>query len=175
MATPFTESAVSSPAVPHVIRLRGPWQYTVVARSVLLPDGSSTEVETDLPPPGKLDMPADWDQSPGRDFHGRVNYSRSFGAPTGLEAGDRVELVVERVNASGQVWFNGVPLGEIPAGANTSRFDVRRLLKPRNQLVVQVCRPKQSPSDLALPQAESGDSPGGLLGEVRLEIFAAGS
>ena len=70
----------------HVIRLRGPWEYCPLARTVMLADGSRRRETDDLPAAGRIIMPADWGATLGADFHGRVSYLRRFGRPTGLDA-----------------------------------------------------------------------------------------
>ncbi len=156
---------------PHIIRLRGPWQYEPLARTLLLPSG---EVETeggDLPPPGRIQMPADWGDSLGPDFRGRVRYQRRFGSPTGLSSGDRVELVVEAVDARGRVSVNGTSLGEIYFADPPARFDITARLLPSNLLIVEVELPRLSSESPPLPRPGRDGLPGGLIGEVRLEIF----
>src|SRR5689334_15161480 len=108
----------------HTIRLRGPWEYSVLSRWLARGTEESTEP---LPADGKLEMPADWGATLGSDFRGRVRYRRRFGYPTGLQAEDKIDLVFERVNASGRVWLNDVLIGEIPSGGQPAKFSVRQL------------------------------------------------
>ena len=140
----------------HIIRLRGPWEYRVLT--------------SDSPLSGHLTMPADWGSTLGADFRGRVAYRRRFGRPTGLGPADRVELVIGRVDALGSVRLNGEPLGEIPAGGQPWRCDVTAALRRRNELIVEVELPHAP--DHARPVSRPGREglPGGLVGEVRLEI-----
>jgi hypothetical protein len=126
-----------------------------------------------LPPPGQIRMPADWGQTLGADFRGRVQYHRQFGCPTGLEPGDRLELVIDRVDAFGAIVLNGRSLGQIPAGGARARYDITPWLARRNDLVIEVELPKVT-ADSAFPSRPGRDGmPGGIVGEVRLEIFAA--
>lgn len=157
--------------MPHVIRLRGPWHYRALARTVLLEDGTPAEEPGDLPPPGRTKMPSDWGDSLGPDFRGRVRYSRSFHRPTGLDHGQRVELLVDQVDAWGQVTLNGHYLGEVRTMAGPGRFDVTDKLLDRNELIVEVELPRATAASarLARPTGRAG-KPGGLVGEVRLEI-----
>jgi hypothetical protein len=156
-----------------VIRLRGPWQYRPLARTVLLADGSTRETAGVLPPPGRVHMPADWGQTLGATFRGRVQYRRDFGCPTGLEAGDRVELVIERVDAFGVVVFNTRSLGQIHAGGEKASFDVTSWLRRRNELLIEVELPEVTSASAPLSRPGREGLPGGLVGEVRIEIFAA--
>lgn len=155
----------------HVIRLRGPWEYRPLARTVRLADGSNRAESGDLPAPGRIQLPADWGATLGSDFRGRVAYLRRFGRPTGLDAAGRVELVITRVDAMGSVRLNGQGLGDIPAGGAVWRCDVTARLRPRNELVVEVELPRLT--DRSPPLARPGREglPGGLIGRVRLEII----
>src|SRR4051794_4944409 len=95
----------------HVIRLRGPWEYLPLAKFVPQAEGGWTEQHADLPAAGRMHMPADWKETLGQDFRGRVRYTRHFNCPTGLEPHDRVWLVLEGVDARGEVILNSARLG----------------------------------------------------------------
>ncbi len=144
----------------HTIRLRGPWHYEPVARfDIVGNDAAGNSIKDNLPPAGKQKMPADWTSTLGADFHGKVRYRRTFHAPTGLEAGQGVGLVVEEGATVLAVWLNNRPL--IPALApapGNSRFAIEQLLQPTNQLLIEVEHRAADPGV------------GGLTGEVRLEI-----
>lgn len=156
---------------PHTIRLRGPWSYQPLARTVRLP-GGTTEVEPDgepLPPEGTQRMPGDWSETLGANFRGRVRFTRHFHRPTGLDARDRVDLVLAEVEGSAELVLNDQPLGRIALGAGAARFEVSDHLQLRNLLQVDVELPRESDG------GGSADSPhrgGGLVGVVQLEIFA---
>ena len=104
---------------------------------------ASCEIEaTDLPPSARATMPADWSESFGAGFLGRVRYMRTFQKPTGLERGDKVWLVVEPPRSLGIVrlgraasWepFDGVK----PADGSISPS----LLADRNTLEIIVDHP----------------------------------
>ena len=153
----------------HIIRLRGPWQVEAVARFVPLPDGSYRPDHDNLPVAARMTMPADWSAVCGADFLGRVRYRRAFNKPTGLESGERVFLVVERPRSWGRGELNGKPLGDVARGESMGRFDVTAILEPHNQLEILVEHPAL---DGAFPAQDDGDldAPGGLVGEVWLEI-----
>jgi hypothetical protein len=157
----------------HVIRLRGPWEYCPLARSVMQADGSHRLETNGLPAAGRITMPADWGATLGADFCGRVSYLRRFGRPTGLTAADRVELVIDRVDAFGCAALNSHELGEIAADGQPWRCDVTARLRPRNELVIEVELPQLTADSPALARSGREGLPGGLIGEVRLEIFAA--
>jgi hypothetical protein len=126
-----------------------------------------------LPPPGTCDVPSDWAEILGADFHGRVRYRRKFGCPTGLEPGDRVRLVIEQVEAFGAVALNQVMLGDIGSGRTNTGFDVTALLKPRNELCVDVELPRGEPLSPSLSHRDRERQAGGLVGDVCLEIHSA--
>ena len=116
----------------HVIRLRGPWQYEVPARTRRRPDGTTESIPDRLPPPGTISPPYDGGQFLGVDFFGRVLFRRRFGKPTGLDSGERVFLVVQSVDAFGTVELNGNRLGAIPGRGGDFRLDVTDELEPQN-------------------------------------------
>jgi len=149
---------------PHRIRLRGPWDYEPLAEFVDAADGTVNERVDDLPPAGRAAMPRDWREMLGGDFRGRVRFCRRFSCPTGLEPGDRVELVIDAVAGSAAVFLDDQPLGDVDPSAGSLRSDVSGRLSGRHELVVEV----QSPATCVK------DQPRGLTGEVRLEIFPAG-
>lgn len=153
----------------HTIRLRGPWNVEPVARFVLQADGTYRPENEHLPPLTKMTMPADWSAAFGADFLGRVRYHRVFQSPTGLENGERVFLVVEPQRSAARVTLKRDLLGFVDPGEPAGRFDVTDRLEDHNQLEIFVDHP-------ALDSMHStvGDPtalpPGGLVGEVRLEI-----
>lgn len=163
----------------HTIRLRGPWQVEPVCRFVRKVDGALDESTDDLPPAARVTMPADWAATCGEDFWGRVGYLRTFQKPTGLESGERVFLVVEPPRSRGCVllsrtsavnaWSDGILLGEVECGDAPGRFEITELLDEHNRLEIVVDHPAL---DAASRANDDGGTclPGGLVGEVRLEI-----
>jgi len=153
----------------HTIRLRGPWLVEPNYRFVLQPDGSYKLLKDGLPPATRATMPSDWSQVLGAEFLGRVGYRRTFQRPTGLEEGQRVWLVIEPPRSSACVMLHEKLLGFIDPGTSLGRFDITARLEDHNRLVIYVDHP-------ALNELRStvGDPtelpPGGLVGEVRLEI-----
>jgi len=136
--------------MPHIIRLRGPWDY-----QVLLHLGPDDAPETPLPS-GRVQMPCDWSESLGPIFCGRVRYRRTFNWTAPLEADQRVTLAFDGVTQKAQVTLNGQLLGSF--GPDPAWLDITALLKPHNELLVEVAA------------VHTGAGPGGLTGEVRLEI-----
>ena len=136
-----------------------------------MPDGTCQPDARTLPPPGRVQLPADWGVTLGPNFHGCVRYRRYFHRPTGLENVDRVELVLEEVDAHGIVELNGVNLGEVALGEGAGRFDVTDRLIGHNELCVHVESPRIGPDHRYLSRPGREGLPGGLIGEVRLEIY----
>ncbi|HPM81075.1 MAG TPA: hypothetical protein PLF81_10260 [Candidatus Anammoximicrobium sp.] len=155
----------------HVIRLRGPWEHRLVARTSPPAGGPPGTGTSELPPSGWVVMPADWNATLGPSFCGRVAYHRRFGRPTGLGPADRVDLVIDGVDASGSVRLNGESLGEIPLGWQVWRCDVTARLRPRNELIVEVERTPVIDGKPPIPRPGRDGLPGRLMGDVRLEIF----
>ena len=117
-------------------------------------------------------MPATWGATLGEMFRGRVSYRRKFGKPTGLQPSDRVELVCDGVDAFGTAELNETLLGDIPPGLRLTRFDITKLLQPRNQLIIEVSLPMLDSRASGMHASEREHRTGGIVGEVRLEIFA---
>jgi beta-galactosidase/beta-glucuronidase len=156
----------------HPIRLRGPWELEIVARYEQ--DGAVYRVvPTELEAQRKATTLGDWGPILGDDFRGQVRYLRRFNRPTGLTPSTRVDLVIERVDATARVLLNGQTIGELTFETGVGRWDVTTQLKYRNEFLIDVVCPEISPDGTALSRGERSDSPGGLLGEVRLEIFDA--
>jgi len=148
----------------HAIRLRGPWDYQVLARSV--ERGGKVELSgADLPPPGRVTMPTDWGDSLGGDFRGQVLYRRKFNGPTGIAPTLRVWLVFDGADAAAVVALNNTRLGRVDGPGCRAEFDVTLLVRQHNTITAIVEKP--------FLDDEAGDRanvPGGLVGEVRLEI-----
>ena len=108
----------------------------------------------------------------GRDFRGRVRHVRAFGRPTRLEPGEQVWLVVSAVDLAGTAELNGQPLGPLAGFREPTRFEVTDRLAERNELVIEVELPPLAEADEQ--RLRRAGLPGGLIGEVRLEIFPPG-
>jgi hypothetical protein len=153
----------------HTIRLRGPWQVEPLKRFVLQADGSYKPEDGGLPAAQRMTMPADWSDFLGADFLGRVRYRRTFHKPTGLESGERVWLVVEPVRSEACIVWKGELVGFVDPGDESGRFDITDRLEDHNAVEIIVDHPA-----LDFMRSTVGDPsllpPGGLVGEVRLEI-----
>ena len=138
----------------HPIRLPGPWQVRIIQQTA----GSA-----DLPETFSCRLPGDWTEPLGHDFRGIVRLERRFNRPTGLQPGQPVYLVVQRVDLQGQVTLNDHCLG--PVGPDHPlRQEIAHLLIDPNRLSIEV--------ELRLNCQRTGreSQGGGRLGEVRLEI-----
>lgn len=153
----------------HTIRLRGPWQLEPVFRYVLRADGGYDRHADGLPAAAKLTMPADWSAVFGDDFFGRVRCVRTFNSPSGLQPDELVWLVVEPQRSLARVVMAEETLGVVAASGPPQRFDITHRLGSHNRLEIFVDHPA-----LVEEGSSVGDPkllpPGGLIGEVRLEI-----
>lgn len=140
-----------------------------VQQFVLQPDGTYEPFSDDLPLPVRAKMPADWSPAFGSDFFGRVRYRRTFQKPTGLDEGQRVFLVVEPPRSRGMITLNAELLGTVRTGDAPGRFDITDRLRETNRLDILVDHPALD--DAATRHDDNATNlPGGLVGEVRLEI-----
>jgi hypothetical protein len=128
---------------------------------------SADAVTRPVPAAGLLTMPSDWSPIAGPDFRGRVQFTRRFGCPTGILDDDRVDLVVDAVDYRAAIELNGRPLGETRWGAGPWRVAITTWLQPANELRITVELPAGE-----LDRGERTGKPGGLIGEVRLEIHS---
>jgi hypothetical protein len=102
-----------------------------------------------------MTMPCRWHEGGLTDFAGRVRFTRRFGYPGRIDAGERVWLTFAGVEGTAEVWLNDHALGRHEGSAGPFEYDVTTLLDTRNRLVVEI--------------AEMTGR-GGLWGEVALEI-----
>jgi hypothetical protein len=135
---------------PHRIRLRGPWECEPLARLA-----GQNLIAEGLPPPTRMTMPARWRDAGLPDFRGRVRLRRRFGYPGRIDAHERVWLTCAGVDGTAEVRLNDAPLGCRQGADGPFEFEVTELLRPRNDLCVEV---------VELTGA------GGLWGEVALEV-----
>lgn len=137
------------PPSPHVIRLREPWE-----RQVATDAEKATPENQPHPKSGECGV--------------TIRFSRRFGLPTGLQTGDRIELVLETISVSGRVSLNDVPLGEISAGESLTKLDLTGRLQNRNLLVIDFfpANSQQGPAGNSLSLSE-------FVAEVRLEIHSS--
>ncbi|MBT4867684.1 MAG: hypothetical protein HON53_21495 [Planctomycetaceae bacterium] len=137
---------------PHRIHLNGPWTYEWIGRK----DDRGSERQAE---PLRIKLPAVWNDLFGP-VTGNVRFRRSFGKPTNLESNERVFLCFDGIGGTGTVRLNGGELGTLDGKQTSARYDVTRLLKSRNTLLVELCfAPDASPAE-----------PGGLWRPVAIEI-----
>ena len=153
----------------HSIRLRGPWQLEPVYRYVRRADGEFEPRTDELPPPARLHMPADWSAAFGPDFLGRVRCVRTFNTPPGLVPEERVWLVVEPQRSTARVMMGDDTLGVVAAEGEPLRVDITHRLDNFNRLEIIVEHPALVQGKSAVGEPKQLP-PGGLIGEVRLEI-----
>jgi hypothetical protein len=131
---------------PHRIRLRGPWECEPIAAAT---------GDTPLPPALRMTVPCRLAEGGLAGFAGRVRFRRRFGYPGRIDSYERVWLTFGGVGAAAEVWLNGERLGRHEEAEGPFEHEVTPLLRPRNELVVEV---------------EAPDDRGGLWGEVALEV-----
>ena len=153
----------------HTIRLRGPWQLEPLERYEFGGDGRCKRLSQGMPANARSTMPTDWSSAFGAEFCGRVRYHRVFQSPTGLDSGERVWLVVEPPRSHGAVKLNGKPLGDVSWSGPHFRWDITDLLDDHNRLEIVVEHPPLDGDSVANDDSDI-NRPGGLVGEVRLEI-----
>jgi hypothetical protein len=147
----------------HIIRLRKPWSCQVQAT---MRDGILTSVEA---LPQTVDVPGDWSPVADASFRGTVQYTRTFNRPTGIEVRTRVVLCLELVDGRADVTLNGEPVGVACWPDLPRRFEIKEQLAIRNELVVAVSL-LDEPEPTPRPPSRGAGDPGGLIGDVRLEI-----
>jgi hypothetical protein len=152
----------------HTIRLRGPWQLESLQRYVKRGFGGYDSSKIGLTASDRSQMPADWCETMGPDFLGVVRYSRKFNRPTNLRD-DRVWLVVEPPRSCCLVRVNRTFIGHVRYGSAAGRFDITDLIEDHNVVDIDVEHPELD-DDGNSPNDGSVCTPGGLVGEVRLEI-----
>ena len=156
----------------HTIRLRGPWQYTPLAHTYWTEAAVSIECDTDVPAPGRLTLPSDWEPVLGKDFRGKVLFQRQFNLPTGLHESSIVQLSVESVDAMATLYLNHHTLGNIALEQSSATFEIQQHLEPTNLLEIAVDLPTTDAHSAALPRAGRTDQQaGGITGEVQLVIL----
>ena len=155
--------------MPHTIRLRGPWELEPLERYLKREGGGYESSMVGLPAGERVTMPADWCACLGRDFLGVVRFSRNFNLPTNLGPSERVWLVVDPPRSCGRVRVNDQPCGYVRFGEAAGRFDITPFLKNFNRVDIDVEHP-QLGDDRKAPENGCEFVPGGLVGEVRLEI-----
>ena len=104
---------------PHVIRLRGPWEFETLG---------------DDPQRGIVQAEGDW--LAGLTAGQRIRLRRRFQRPTGLSAQTQVTIVVAGV-ACERVLLNEEALEGVTEG-DAVRFDVSTRLRPSNLLTIEV-------------------------------------
>jgi hypothetical protein len=119
-------------SIPHVIRLRGPWDCEPVARDAR-PDDSLAAVRC----------------------------TRRFNAPTNLDALERVWLVCDAVETCARFTLNGRPLGTIDGPRAQPRIDLTVALAPHNVLLIEIDLPADAPPPSGALDASLG-LPGGI-------------
>jgi Exo-beta-D-glucosaminidase Ig-fold domain/Concanavalin A-like lectin/glucanases superfamily/Glycosyl hydrolases family 2/Glycosyl hydrolases family 2, TIM barrel domain len=79
-------------------------------------------------------------------------YRNEFPSPSlNTNAGDHLELTFQGINYRAEVWLNGIRLGEMRGAFQRGIYDITKLVKPRNVLLVLVSPPPHP----GIPQEQS--------------------
>ena len=151
--------------MPHIIRLRGPWNFQPVARFVAGPDNSLIKSTENLPPGGTTELQSSWNDIVGADFQGIVQFTRRFHCPTGLAADSKVWLVVENFAGPASVKLNDRELGSTLGGRGSDPA-----INQRCPARLEISDRLQSQNILAITATRTRTETGELIGLVRLEI-----
>ncbi len=106
-----------------------------------------------MPPSHTIRLRDPWQTEPTARGHTRLR--RRFGWTATLAAGDRVLLAIGAATVEGRVYVNEVALGTFTPDCLPAQFEISRLLRPRNEAVIEIG--------------------GGKVGGVSLEIHTASS
>ncbi|MBA63914.1 MAG: hypothetical protein CMJ76_16285 [Planctomycetaceae bacterium] len=155
----------------HIIRLRGPWQYTPIATTRWTKNQQSEETGTEVPKPGTMKIPCDWADSLGPDFRGKVLFQRHFHKPSGLDENDTVRIYIEQVNALADIFLNHEAIGSASVEEGSTFFPIEDKLEQYNLLEIIVDFPLVNDQSGQLVTNE--DLSGGITGEIQLEIVTA--
>ncbi len=156
---------------PYLIRLPSPWSFRVI--QYVGPRRPTDDVDdwpTDVPI--SVRVPADWSTVLGAGFRGRVEYSRFFNRPTGIDTDTRLRLRLDLVDGAATVSLNNEPLGAACWPDFPRHFDITGRLQTRNELRigVELLEAEQSATTSNRPPGRAASDAGGLVGEVHLEI-----
>jgi hypothetical protein len=102
-----------------------------------------------------MTMPCHWSEGGLRNFTGLVRFRRRFGYPGRIDEHERVWLTFEGIDREAEIRVNDHRLGRSQGRCGAFEFEVTTLLRPRNELVVDV---------------DGTAEQGGLWGEVALEV-----
>ena len=157
--------------MPHIIRIRGPWQREVIEVAAAgSATGDSGCVKVPVGNTKSVSMPAPWDEDLGRSFRGRVVYARHFNCPTSIDATTPIRMVFTKVVAgAARILLNDQPVGAFQWPTDEAVIDVTGQLQTRNEIRVELASLIDGANETGdiVTQVPAGF---GLVGEVRLEI-----
>ena len=108
---------------PHIIRLRGPWEFEPLSGE-------------HAPPPGRIVIPCAWTESVLGSFRGTVRFRRRFHWPATLTEQERLLLHFTEIDGRATFKFNGQEL-DVREGDPLS-WDITKLVQPRNDLIAEL-------------------------------------
>ena len=126
--TPQHVSRTTSVMKPHRMHLHGPWQYEWLSDAPF--DQSRTRS-------GRVKIPDEWNTLFG-DIAGKVLFRRRFHKPTNLEQHEHVYLIIVKLKGRVRISVNDVLLGAAQNPDETLDFEITDLLKPANELSLEI-------------------------------------
>lgn len=147
----------------HRINLKGPWNYAWLEGPHDSSDAAESTAPEDSPllTDSRIRMPASW-QSAFGNASGTIRFRRRFQWPANLDENERVHIAFDRIGGEACIAVNDQNIGSLSDTSVTDSFDITALLKPSNELSVEL---SFSPADAT--------TPGGLYEPVALEIHLA--
>jgi len=144
LLTGLQAEAAQPAGYPRKISLDGSWSYRPLARTTLHADGSITEATSDLPAPGTMPVPSNWNLQGLPNFNGWVRFERDFDFSEPVSPSDRVFLVLQGVDYFADVELNGTPVGRHEGYFQTFELDVTPQIKRgRNHVAITVDAPME--------------------------------
>lgn len=147
---------------PHSIRLRGPWEFQTL---------------DDEPRTGSMTLGTFWHHGPLPDYWGQVALRRRFNWIAKIADDEIVWLCVDRCIGRATFQLNGRQLGAGSSIWGECRFDVTELLRPSNELVIQLDASAESDLHFGSLGHSEASAPagkrhpvGGILGGVCLTV-----
>ncbi|WP_018133520.1 glycoside hydrolase family 2 protein [Effusibacillus pohliae] len=130
------------------IDLNGEWEYRPLSRTCIGTDGGIREDKTDLPAPGVMTIPQNWELAGVHNFAGRIEFVKHFSASPEQFEGKMVFLRFDGVDYFAKVYLNDRYIGEHEGYFQPFEFDVSGLLKEDNVVKVIVDSPMEDPEEV---------------------------
>jgi beta-mannosidase len=141
---PPSRAATQTSSYPKRVSLDGPWGYRPLAHTTLKGDGSIIDASSDLPAPGTMPVPSNWNLQGLLNFNGRVRFERDFDFTESLLSSNRAFLVFHGIDYFADVELNATFVARHEGYFQTFEFDVMPEIKQGyNHLVVTLDAPME--------------------------------